>query len=64
MSDLQDNLRLSAAALRRAHELRRETSDAYWSAATRFTSDRLRAARRLGAALARHLRTRRPSMEA
>jgi hypothetical protein len=63
MSDLQDNLRLSAAARRRAHELRRETSDAYWSAATRFTRDRLRAAKRLSAALARHLRTRGAEME-
>jgi hypothetical protein len=63
MSDLQEDLRLSAAAIRRAQELRRETSQAYWSAATRFTRDRLRAARRLSAALTRHSRARGASME-
>lgn len=64
MFDHEENLRLMDAARRRAHELRREDAQAYWSAATRFTRDRLRSARRLAAAMVRHAHVRKPPVEA
>jgi hypothetical protein len=63
MSDHEDNLRIKAAARLRANELRRQQADAYWSAATRFTRARMRSAKRLAGALARHVRARTPSEE-
>ncbi|AMO23400.1 hypothetical protein GCM10027034_46150 [Ramlibacter solisilvae] len=63
MSKHEDNLRLMALARRRAQELRREDWEAYWSAGTRMARDRLRPAKRLAAAFARHVRSRRPVVE-
>jgi len=63
MTQHDDTLRLMTIARQRAWELRRENADAYWGAATRFARDRLRAARRLAAALGRHQRSRRATME-
>jgi len=63
MTHHEDNLHLMNAARQRARELRRETGEAYWGAATRFAHNRLRAARRLAAALARHRQSRTPTLE-